>query len=161
MVTRIPMSRTGQQKLRDELGRLERKDRLEVMKAIEVARGHGDLKENAEYHAAKERQGLIEGRRLDLKDKLSRAEVIDCTKVTNDRVVFGTVVNLLDLDTDEEITYQLLGPEESDVKNGSISVLSPLGRSLIGKEVGDEVLAQTPGGKREFEVMGISPSDVS
>ena len=92
---------------------------------------------------------------------LSRAEVIDCTKVSSERVVFGTVVSLLDLDTDEEITYQLLGPEESDVKNGSISVLSPLGKSLIGKEVGDEVLAQTPGGKREFEVMGISASDVS
>jgi transcription elongation factor GreA len=155
------MSRTGHQKLRHELGRLERKDRIEVMKAIEVARGHGDLKENAEYHAAKERQGLIEGRILELKDKLSRAEVIDCTKVSSERVVFGTVVSLLDLDTDEEITYQLLGPEESDVKNGSISVLSPLGKSLIGKEVGDEVLAQTPGGKREFEVMDISASDVS
>ena len=161
MVIRITMSRTGHQKLRDELGRLERKDRIEVMKAIEVARGHGDLKENAEYHAAKERQGLIEGRILELKDKLSRAEVIDSTKVSSERVVFGTVVSLLDLDTDEEITYQLLGPEESDVKNGSISVLSPLGKSLIGKEVGDEVLAQTPGGKREFEVMDISASDVS
>lgn len=161
MVIRIPMSRTGHRKLRDELGRLERKDRIEVMKAIEVARGHGDLKENAEYHAAKERQGLIEGRILELKDKLSRAEVIDCTKVSSERVVFGTVVSLLDLDTDEEITYQLLGPEESDVKNGSISVLSPLGKSLIGKEVGDEVLAQTPGGKREFEVMNISASNLS
>lgn len=161
MVTRIPMSVAGQQKLREELGRLERKDRIEVMKAIEVARGHGDLSENAEYHAAKERQGLIEGRILELKDKLGRAEVIDCTKVGSERVVFGTVVRLLDLDTDEEITYQLLGPEESDVKNGSISVLSPLGKSLIGKEVGDEVLAQTPGGKREFEVMHISASETS
>jgi transcription elongation factor GreA len=155
------MSRTGHQKLRDELVRLERKDRIEVVKAIEVARGHGDLKENAEYHAAKERQGLIEGRILELKDKLSRAEVIDCKKVNSQRVVFGTVVSLLDLDTDEEITYQLLGPEESDVKNGSISVLSPLGKSLIGKEVGDEVLAQTPGGKREFEVMDINASELS
>ena len=158
MVTRIPMSKTGHQKLRDELTRLERKDRIEVMKAIEVARGHGDLSENAEYHAAKERQSHIEGRILELKDKLSRAEVIDCTKVGEDRVVFGTVVSLLDLDTDEEISYQLLGPDEADVKNGSISVLSPLGKSLIGKEIGDEVLAQTPGGKREFEVMGISTS---
>lgn len=161
MVTRIPMSKSGHQKLRDELGRLERKDRIEVMKAIEVARGHGDLKENAEYHAAKERQGHIEGRILELKDKLSRAEVIDCTQVADNRVVFGTVVSLIDLDTDEEISYQLLGPEEADVKNGSISVLSPLGKSLIGKEIGDEVLAQTPGGKREFEVMGISASDVA
>ena len=155
------MSKTGYQKLRDELVRLERKDRIEVMKAIEVARGHGDLKENAEYHAAKERQGHIEGRILELKDKLSRAEVIDCTKVADNRVVFGTVVGLLDLDTDEEIRYQLLGPEEADVKNGSISVLSPLGKSLIGKEIGDDVLAQTPGGKREFEVMDITASDVA
>lgn len=161
MVTRIPMSKTGHQKLRDELSRLERKDRIDVMKAIEVARGHGDLKENAEYHAAKERQGHIEGRILELKDKLSRAEVIDCTKVADNRVVFGTIVSLLDLDTDEEISYQLLGPEEADVKNGSISVLSPLGKSLIGKEVGDDVLAQTPGGKREFEVMDITASDIA
>lgn len=161
MVTRIPMSKTGYQRLRDELARLERKDRIEVMKAIETARGHGDLKENAEYHAAKERQGHIEGRILELKDKLSRAEVIDCTKVADNRVVFGTVVSLLDLDTDENIKYQLLGPEEADVKKGSISVLSPLGRSLIGKEVGDEVLAQTPGGKREFEVMNISASEIA
>ena len=157
----LPLTSQGAERLREELKRLKTVDRPRIIDAIAEARAHGDLSENAEYDAAKERQGLIEGRILELKDKLSRAEVIDCTKVTNDRVVFGTVVNLLDLDTDEEITYQLLGPEESDVKNGSISVLSPLGRCLIGKEVGDEVLAQTPGGKREFEVMGISPSDVS
>ncbi len=161
MITRIPMSKTGHQRLRDELARLERKDRIEVMKAIETARGHGDLSENAEYHAAKERQSHIEGRILELKDKLSRAEVIDCTKVSDDRVVFGTVVSLLDLSTDEEIRYQLLGPDEADVKNGSISVLSPLGKSLIGKEIGDEVLAETPGGRREFEVMGISTSAIA
>jgi transcription elongation factor GreA len=161
MVIRIPMSKTGHQKLKEELSRLERRDRIEVMKAIEVARGHGDLKENAEYHAAKERQGLIEGRILELKDKLSRAEVIDCTKVDRDRVVFGTVVSLLDLDTDQEISYQLLGPEEADVKKGSISVLSPLGKSLIGKEIGDEVLAKTPGGTREFEVVDIARSEIA
>jgi transcription elongation factor GreA len=161
MVIRIPMSKTGHQKLKEELSRLERRDRIEVMKAIEVARGHGDLKENAEYHAAKERQGLIEGRILELKDKLSRAEVIDCTKVDRDRVVFGTVVSLLDLDTDQEISYQLLGPEEADVKKGSISVLSPLGKSLIGKEIGDEVLAKTPGGTREFEVVDIATSEIA
>jgi transcription elongation factor GreA len=155
------MSKTGHQKLKEELSRLERRDRIEVMKAIEVARGHGDLKENAEYHAAKERQGLIEGRILELKDKLSRAEVIDCTKVDRDRVVFGTVVSLLDLDTDQEISYQLLGPEEADVKKGSISVLSPLGKSLIGKEIGDEVLAKTPGGTREFEVVDIATSEIA
>lgn len=155
MIKRIPMSENGFHKLKDELDQLERIDRHEVVKAIEVARAHGDLKENAEYHAAKERQGMIEGRIMELKDKLARAEVIDCTQVSSERAVFGTVVTLMDLETDEEITYQLLGPEESDVKKGSISVLSPLGRSILGKEVGDEIVAKTPGGVREFEVVEI------
>lgn len=158
MVERIPMSKSGNQKLRDELQQLERVERGVVVKAIEVAREHGDLKENAEYHAAKDRQGHIEGRIIELKDKLSRAEVIDCQRVGTDIVVFGTVVELLDLDTDEQVIYQLLGPEEADVKNGSISVLSPIGRSMLGKEVGDEVVVVTPGGKREFEVVKISVS---
>lgn len=155
MVERIPMSHKGNQSLRDELERLERTERHEIVKAIEVARAHGDLSENAEYHAAKERQSLIEGRILELKDKIGRAEVIDCTKVSTERAVFGTVVTLMDMDSDEEVTYQLLGPEESDVKKGSISVLSPLGRSILGKEVGDEVVTKTPGGMREFEVVDI------
>lgn len=159
MVERLPMSKTGNQKLRDELQHLERVERGEVVKAIEVAREHGDLKENAEYHAAKDRQGHIEGRILELKDKLSRAEVIDCSKVGTETVVFGTVVELLDIDTDEEVVYQLLGPEEADVKSGSISVLSPIGRSMLGKEVGDEVVVVTPGGKREFEVVKITASN--
>lgn len=161
MVERIPMSKSGNQKLKEELHRLESVDRREIVKAIEVARGHGDLKENAEYHAAKERQGLVEGRILELRDKLGRAEVIDCTKVPINRAVFGTVVRLLDLENHEEITYQLLGPEEADVKHGSISVLSPLGRSIIGKEVGDDVVAKTPGGTREFEVVLITASDIA
>lgn len=161
MVVRIPMSKTGNQKLREELSRLERIDRVEVVKAIETAREHGDLKENAEYHAAKERQGHIEGRILELKDKLSRAEVIDCLKVSTKSAVFGTVVKLLDLDNDDEISYQLLGPEEADVKKGSISVLSPLGQSMLGKSIGDEILAKTPGGAREFEIIDIQPSTFS
>jgi len=158
MVQRIPMSKAGNKKLREELLRLERVERGEVVKAIETAREHGDLKENAEYHAAKDRQGHIEGRIIELKDKLARAEVIDCSRVNTERVIFGAIVKLLDMDTDEEITYQLLGPEEADVKNGSISVLSPLGKSMIGKEIGDEVLAKTPGGTREFEVIDIRQS---
>lgn len=158
MVSRIPMSRLGYKRLREELDRLEKKERPMVVRSIEVARAHGDLSENAEYHAAKERQGMIEGRILELKDKLSRAEVIDCSKVDCARAVFGTIVKLADMDTDEEVTYQLLGPEEADVKKGSISVMSPLGRSIIGKTVGDEVLAKTPGGIREFEVLEISAS---
>jgi transcription elongation factor GreA len=161
MIERIPMSKTGNQKLRDELQHLQRVERGVIVKAIEVAREHGDLKENAEYHAAKDRQGHVEGRIIELKDKLSRAEVIDCLQVKTNSIVFGTVVELLDLDTDESITYQLLGPEEADVKRGSISVLSPLGRSMLGKEVGDEVVAVTPGGKREFEVVAINRSEFS
>ncbi len=158
MVERVPMSKSGHLKLKEELNNLERVERHEVSKAIGIAREHGDLKENAEYHAAKERQGLIEARIMDLKDKLGRAEIIDCTNVDCSRAVFGTVVELLDLDTDEEVSYQLLGSEEADVKKGSISVFSPLGRGILGKEVGDDVLAKTPGGTREFEVMSISPS---
>ncbi len=160
MVSRIPMSRTGYKNLREELERLKKKDRPDVVRAIEVARAHGDLSENAEYHAAKERQGMIEGRMLELKDKLGRAEVIDCSKVSCDRAVFGTIVTLADMDTDEEVSYQLLGPEEADVKKGSISVLSPLGRSIIGKTVGDEVLAKTPGGTREFELLDINAGTI-
>lgn len=155
MVIRMPISKAGYERLRGELIRLERKDRHEVIKSIEVARGHGDLKENAEYHAAKERQGHIEGRIMELKDKLSRAEVIDCSTVDCDRVIFGTIVTLIDLDTDDEVRYQLLGPEEVDVSNGKISVVSPMGKAIIGKRIGDEVEVRTPGGLRQFEVMNI------
>lgn len=160
MIERMPISRMGFNRLRQELENLERKERPDVIRAIEVAREHGDLSENAEYHAAKERQGFVEGRILELKDKLSRAEVIDCTEVNCSRAVFGTVVTMLDLDTDVEVTYQLLGPEESDVEKGVISILSPLGNAIIGKEIGDEVRVVTPGGMREFEIMDINtPED--
>jgi transcription elongation factor GreA len=160
MVERVPISRMGFTRLRKELDHLERRERHDVIRAIEVAREHGDLRENAEYHAAKERQGHIEGRILELKDKLSRAEVIDCSEVSCNRAVFGTVVTMLDLDEDIEVTYQLLGPEESDVKLGSISIHSPLGRAIIGKEVGDEVKVVTPRGIREFEIVNITaPED--
>ncbi len=158
MIKRLPISRKGYNAMRQELDRLKKRDRIDVVKAIEVAREHGDLRENAEYHAAKERQGHIEGRIIELEDKVSRAEVIDCTTVDCERVVFGTVVSLFDLDTDVELTYQLLGPDEADVKKGSISVTSPLGQSIIGKSVGDEVIARTPGGAREFEITDIMPS---
>ncbi len=156
MIERMPISRMGFNRLRKELENLERKERHDVIRAIEVAREHGDLKENAEYHAAKERQGHVEGRILELKDKLSRAEVIDCSEVSCNRAVFGTVVTMLDLDEDTEVTYQLLGPEESDVEKGIISIQSPLGRSILGKEVGDDAKVVTPGGIREFEIMNIA-----
>jgi transcription elongation factor GreA len=155
------MSKTGHARLKEELTRLERKDRIEVIKAIEVARGHGDLKENAEYHAAKERQGHIEGRIMELKDKLGRAEVIDCSKVKCDRVVFGVGVTVVDLDTDEEVTYQLLGQEESDVKKGIISIFSPLGKAMIGKSEGDEITVKTPSGVRELEIVEIQQGTLS
>ena len=155
MVERIPMTDTGYEKLRLELETLQRIERPEVIKAIEIARGHGDLRENAEYHAAKERQGHIEGRIIDLQDKLARAEIIDCTTIDCRKVVFGTVVTLVDLDTDEELRYQLLGPEESDVKKGSISVMSPFGSSMIGKVVGDEIVVRAPGGLRTLEIIAI------
>ena len=156
MIERMPISRIGFNKLRKELEHLERRERHDVIRAIEVAREHGDLRENAEYHAAKERQGHVEGRILELKDKLSRAEVIDCTEVNCSRAVFGTVVTMIDLDEDTEVTYQLLGPEESDVNEGIISIQSPLGRGILGKEVGDEVKVVTPGGLREFEIIRIA-----
>ena len=159
MVERIPMSRTGHQRLREELEHLQRVERPAVVRAIETAREHGDLRENAEYHAAKEKQGFIEGRIMELKDKLGRCEVIDCTQVSCERAVFGTVVTLVDLETDEELVYQLLGPEEADVDRGSISVVSPIGQALLGKEVGDEVAVNTPNGRREFEVIDIAPSE--
>jgi transcription elongation factor GreA len=149
------MSKTGHARLREELLRLQRVDRLEVIKSIEVARGHGDLKENAEYHAAKERQGHIEGRIMELKDKLGRAEIIDCSAVSCDRAVFGSVVTIEDLDSGQEIVYQLLGPEEADVKKGSISVYSPWGRAIIGKRIGDEFEVKTPSGVRTLEVIDI------
>lgn len=158
MVERIPMSVTGSRQLREELERLERVERPEIIRAIETARAHGDLSENAEYHAAKERQGMVEGRILALKDKLSRAEIIDCSTVRTDRVVFGTVITLFDVQTETEVTYQLLGPEEVDVKRGAISFLSPLGKALLGKEEEDEVRVKTPGGLREYEVISISVS---
>jgi transcription elongation factor GreA len=156
MIERMPISRMGFDRLRKELENLERRERHDVIKAIEVAREHGDLKENAEYHAAKERQGHVEGRILELKDKLSRAEVIDCSEANCSRAVFGTVVTMQDLDEDVEVTYQLLGPEESDVEKGIISIRSPLGRAIIGKEIGDEAKVVTPGGIREFEIMNIT-----
>ena len=156
MIERMPISRMGFERLRKELEQLERRERYDVIRAIEVAREHGDLKENAEYHAAKERQGHIEGRILELKDKLSRAEVIDCSDVNCQKAVFGTVVTMLDLDEDAEVTYQLLGPEESDVEKGIISIQSPLGRSILGKEVDDQVTVVTPGGIREFEIIAIA-----
>ncbi len=145
------MTPAGAQKLKAELKRLK-EERPKIAREIEVAREHGDLSENAEYHAAKERQGMIEAMIKDAEDKLSRAEIIDPTKLTGDRVRFGATVTLTNLDTDDESTYQIVGADEADIDQGTISVSSPLARALIGKNLGDEVTVKLPGGIRNYEV---------
>ncbi|MFC1823106.1 transcription elongation factor GreA [Thermodesulfobacteriota bacterium] len=152
---RIPTTREGLERLRDELDRLQKVERPQNIKAIEEARAHGDLSENAEYHAAKERQSFIEGRINELKSINGKAEVIEIETGPTDRVVFGRTVLLYNLKTDEEIKYQLLGPHESDPENGKISVTSPLGQALIAREEGDEITVKTPGGMEEFEILEI------
>lgn len=149
------MTPEGQQKLREELSRLKETDMPQVVKDIATARDHGDLSENAEYHAAKERQGMLHARAKYIEDVLSRAEVIDITKISGTTVKFGARVTVLNLDTDEEKTYMIVGPEESDLKVGRISVSSPMARGLIGKEVGDEVSIKLPAGTREYEIQDI------
>jgi transcription elongation factor GreA len=154
MAERVPMTPQGALKLRELLVRL-REERPKLSRDIETAREHGDLKENAEYHAAKERQGMIEAQLKDTEDKLSRAEVIDPSKLSGSRVSFGATVTLLNLDTDEEVVYQIVGADESDIERGLISVSAPLARSLIGKETGEEVAVRLPGGSRNYEVVDV------
>ena len=154
---RVPITKSGYEQLKKELERLEREERPKIIKAIEEARAHGDLSENAEYHAAKERQGQVEARIQYLHGVLGRAEVIDPATQRSDRVVFGVKVRLENLDSGEEVVYQIVGPDESDIKNGRISVTSPLGRALIGKEEGDEVEVKTPSGPRYYEIVEIMP----
>jgi transcription elongation factor GreA len=152
---RIPFTLEGYQKLKKELEHLEKVERYEVIKAIEEARAHGDLSENAEYHAAKERQGQLEARIQYLNSKLAAAEVIDTKNQPCDRVVFGVKVRLENIDTGEEVVYQLVGPDEADINKGRISIESPLGRALIGKEEGDEVEFRSPSGMKTYEVLEI------
>jgi transcription elongation factor GreA len=153
---KVPITRQGYRDLMRELDRLKRVDRVQAMKAIEEARGHGDLSENAEYDAAKERQAFVERKIYDIESRLASSEIIDTDKLSTDRVVFGSVVSLENLDTGERVQYQLVGPDESDVKQGKISSSSPVGLALMGKKVDDEVSAQTPGGVRNFVVIRIS-----
>jgi transcription elongation factor GreA len=149
------MTPHGAQKLREELVRLK-EERPKISREIGIAREHGDLSENAEYHAAKERQGLVEARLKDIEDKLARAEVIDPTKLSGDRVRFGATVMLTNLDSDEESTYQIVGADEADINHGLISISAPLARALIGKSIGDEVVVQLPAGTRRYEIGNIS-----
>ena len=153
-MSRIPITASGLRRLKDELKQLQTVERLKISKEIEVARD-GDLRENAEYHAAKEKQSHIEGRILSLNDWIARAEVIEVAKLSGDKVVFGATVKLLDTETDKEVTYTLVGELEADIKRRLISVTSPLARGLIGKAVGDLVTVQSPGGAREYEVVEV------
>jgi len=155
MADRIPMTRVGYAKLEDELKRLKTEDRFKIVKEIEIARAHGDISENAEFHAAKERQGHIEGRIRVLEDRLARAQVIDPTGQTPDAVRFGATVVLLDVETEEHVTYTLVGEDESDVSSGMISISSPVARALLGKAVEATVTVRVPRGTREFEIVEI------
>lgn len=152
---KVPVTRQGFEALKKELENLKRVQRPENIKAIEEARAHGDLSENAEFHAAKERQGFIEGRIGELEFKIGNADIIDIKKLPKDRAVFGTRVILENIDTGEDVEYQLVGPDESDIAKGRISVSSPLGRAIIGKKPGDELTVQVPGGKRAYELVDI------
>jgi len=152
-MNRIPMTAAGEKALRDELKRLKSEDRPRVIEAIAEAREHGDLKENAEYHAAREQQGFIEGRIQEIEGKLSGAQVIDVTKIEKTgKVIFGVTVKLINMDTDEEMTYQIVGDDEADIKAGKISISSPIARALIGKEEGDVVAVKVPSGTVEYEI---------
>ena len=152
---RIPITKVGFEALREQVRYLKVKERPEVIRAIEEARAHGDLTENAEYEAAKERQAFLEGKISELEHKVACADVIDPRTVNTDFAVFGCTVVLENLDTEEEVQYQLVGPDESDVQQGRISVSSPLGRAMIGKKVGDEIVVRAPGGIRKYELVDI------
>jgi len=152
---KVPMTVEGFQVLDEELKRLKTSERPQVIAQIAEARAHGDLSENAEYHAAKDRQGWIEGRIAEIEDRLARAQVIDVTRLSGDQVKFGATVTVVDEDTEEEGRYQIVGEHEADVKQGRISLSSPLSRAMIGKEVGDVVEVNTPGGVKAYEILKI------
>jgi len=155
-VNKVPMTIRGANLLRDELKKLKSEDRPSVIKAIAEARAHGDLKENAEYHAAKDQQGFIEARIKDIEAKLSNTEVIDVTTVdAKGKVVFGSTIKLLDMQTDSEIVYTIVGEDEADIKTGLISYTSPIARAIIGKNEGDEVSFSAPGGEKYYEVIEV------
>lgn len=155
-MNKVPMTVNGEKRLREELVQLKTVERPRVIASIAEAREHGDLKENAEYHAAREQQGFIEGRIQEIEGKLSNAQVIDVTKLTNTgKVIFGTTVTLLNLDTDATTRYRIVGEDEADIKSGMISLTSPIARALIGKEEGDIVNVRTPGGDVEFEISDV------
>jgi transcription elongation factor GreA len=152
---KVPMTPAGYARLEEEVRRLKQVERPAVIQAISEARAHGDLSENAEYHAAKERQGWIEGQILELEDKFTRAEVIDVAKLTGETVKFGATVSLVDEDTEETKTWQIVGDYEADVKAGKISISSPIARAIIGKQEGDVVEVAAPGGAKSYEIEAV------
>ena len=154
-MNKMPITPQGYQKLKEELDKLLKVERPQNIKAIAEARAHGDLSENAEYHAAKERQSFIVGRIQELQSRLAQSQVIDPASISQDKIAFGATVKLLDVDSDEEKKYMLVGPDESDIKQGRISIQSPIARSLIGKEEGDVVIVQAPAKTIEYEILEI------
>jgi transcription elongation factor GreA len=156
MVEKVPMTPSGFAKLQEELRWRQQEERPRIIEAISEARAHGDLSENAEYHAAKEAQSHNEGRVTELEDLTARAEVIDLTKMSGTKIKFGARVKLIDEDTDEQKTYQIVGDQEADVKEGRISISSPIARALIGKEVGDSIEVNAPGGSKAYEVLQVT-----
>lgn len=158
MLDPVPISRTGYNRLKEELERLQKGELPRVAQAVEEARELGDLRENGAYQAAREQLGFLVGRVRELNGMLSRSDIIDCTKIDPDGAVFGTVVTLLDLDTNQKLTYQLLGPDEADSSTGSISIHSPIGRAILHHVVGDKVDVSTPRGDRHFEIVEITRS---
>lgn len=152
MSEKIPMTADGLARLEDELRQLKNVARPEVIRAIAEAREHGDLSENAEYHAARDRQSFIEGRVSELEDKIARAEVIDVKKLSGKTVMFGATVTLIDEDSEEKLTYQIVGEDEADVKQGRLAVTAPISRAIIGKKVGDVVEVNTPKGEKAYEI---------
>ncbi len=155
-MSKVPLTVQGAEKMRAELEQLKSRERPRVIEAIAEARAHGDLKENAEYHAAREQQGFIEGRIKELEAKLSNAQIIDVTKVNaNGKCVFGATVDLADVETGDEVTYKIVGDDEADIKQGLISVSSPIARALIGKEMDDVAEVQAPGGLKEYEILDV------
>ncbi|MBI4683590.1 MAG: transcription elongation factor GreA [Nitrospirae bacterium] len=153
---RVPITRNGYQKLQEELERLLKVERPQIIKAIAEARSHGDLSENAEYHAAREKQSFIEGRINELQSKLSLADIIDTSKITQSTVAFGAKVKVLDIQADEEYSFTLVGPDEADVKSGKISISSPVGRALLGKKTGDTAIIKAPARTMEYEILEIN-----
>lgn len=150
---RLPITKRGKELLEAELKQLLYTERPSVIKAIEEARSHGDISENAEYDAAKERQALVEGRILDIQGKIAGVEVVDPATIKSENIVFGATMTLLDTETEEQVTYQIVGVDEADVKSGLVSILSPIARAAIGKKKGDTILVRSPKGEKEYEVV--------